>query len=193
MKLFEMEGFLRGKCVPGDMLVNETNAEYLIRKISGLEEQVKQLAAERDAVVAENVAMKSYRPQPQGAAMMEALDAFFEHEDVPEQGMMAAFEILRCKRPQTPATDAILASLRAEGVEWIEGNTPEQFGRYWVRYETEVGPRYCSAQWIEHNFCASSNTNIHKIWLADHSRSINSLKCVTHYTRLPQPIEGGAK
>lgn len=80
------------------------------------EAQVKQLAAERDAVVAENVAMKSYRPQPQGAAMMEALDAFFEHEDVPEQGKMAAFEILRCKRPQTPATDSILASLRAEAI-----------------------------------------------------------------------------
>lgn len=82
-----------------------------------LQAQVKQLAAERDAVVAENAALKGYRPQPQGAAMMEALDAFFEHEDVPEQGMMEAFEILHCKRPRTPVTDAYAASLRAEGVE----------------------------------------------------------------------------
>jgi hypothetical protein len=92
---------------------------------------------------------------------------------------------------QTPATDAYLAEVRAH--VWIEGNEPAEFGRYWVRYETDVGPQYCSAKWMEHNFCAGSDTNIHKIWLADHSRSINSLKGVTHYTILPEPIEGGAK
>lgn len=90
-----------------------------------------------------------------------------------------------------PATDAFLAEVRAQ--VWIEGNEPAEFGRYFVRYETDVGPQYCSAKWMEHNFCAGSDTNIHKIWLADHSRSINSLKGVTHYTMLPEPIEGGVK
>ena len=93
---------------------------------------------------------------------------------------------------QTPATDRIVAGIKADGVEWIEGNEPAEFGRYWVRYETDVGPQYCSAKWMEHNFCASSDTNIHKIWLADHSRSISSLKGVTHYTKLPASLEGGA-
>lgn len=37
MKLYEMEGFLRGKCIPGDLKVNETNAEYLVRKFSEAE------------------------------------------------------------------------------------------------------------------------------------------------------------
>ena len=69
------------------------------------------------AVVAENAGLKTYRPQPHGAAMMEALDAFFEHEDVPEQSMMASFEILCCKRPPTPATDAAIAKIQAQGVE----------------------------------------------------------------------------
>lgn len=86
------------------------------------------------------------------------------------------------------ATDRFLAEQRAQ--EWTEGSEPKEFGRYWVRYETDVGPQYCSAKWMEHNFCASSNTNIHKIWLADHSRSINSLKGVTHYTKLPSVLEG---
>ncbi|MBZ7205906.1 hypothetical protein FMK66_00210 [Klebsiella michiganensis] len=90
---------------------------------------------------------------------------------------------------ETPATDRIVAGINADGVEWIEGNEPSEFGRYWVRYETDTGPRYCSAQWMEYNFCVSSNTNIHKIWLADHSRSINSLKGVTHYTKLPAALE----
>ena len=93
--------------------------------------------------------------------------------------------------PETPSTDAFLAEVLEQ--IWIEGSEPAEFGRYWVRYETDVGPQYCSAKWMEHNFCAGSDTNIHKIWLADHSRSINSLKGVTHYTMLPEPIEGGAK
>lgn len=37
MNLFEMEGFLRGKCVPRDLKVNETDAEYLVRKFDTLE------------------------------------------------------------------------------------------------------------------------------------------------------------
>lgn len=92
---------------------------------------------------------------------------------------------------ETPSTDALLAEVRAQ--VWIEGNQPAEFGRYWVRYETDVGPQYCSAKWMEHNFCAGSATNIHKIWLADNSRSINSLRGVTHYTKLPDSLEGAAQ
>lgn len=98
----------------------------------------------------------------------------------------AALELL-CDT-ETPATDAFLAEVRAQ--VWTEGNEPSEFGRYWVRYETDVGPQYCSAQWMEYNFCAGSDANIHKIWLADHSRSINSLRGVTHYTKLPDSLEG---
>lgn len=94
-------------------------------------------------------------------------------------------------RVEIPATDAYLAEVRTQ--VWIEGNQPAEFGRYWVRYETDVGPQYCSAKWMEHNFCAGSDTNIHKIWLADHSRSINSLRGVTHYTKLPDSLEGAAQ
>ncbi|HHL7211471.1 TPA: hypothetical protein ACQ8W9_004728, partial [Enterobacter hormaechei subsp. xiangfangensis] len=46
MKLFEMEGFLRGKCLPGDMKVNETNAEYLVRKFAEADARCAALAAE---------------------------------------------------------------------------------------------------------------------------------------------------
>lgn len=34
MNVYEMEGFLRGKCLPGDLKVNESNAEYLVRKLN---------------------------------------------------------------------------------------------------------------------------------------------------------------
>ncbi|EPW6018386.1 hypothetical protein ACWNEB_000302 [Salmonella enterica subsp. enterica serovar Newport] len=45
MKLYEMEGFLRGKCIPGDLKVNETNAEYLVRKFIEAEERCAALTA----------------------------------------------------------------------------------------------------------------------------------------------------
>lgn len=46
MKLYEMEGFLRGKCLPGDLLVGESNAEYLVRKLN----EATAVKAERDAL-----------------------------------------------------------------------------------------------------------------------------------------------
>lgn len=88
---------------------------------------------------------------------------------------------------KTPVTDAFIAELQA--TKWTEGNEPTEFGRYWVRYNTDVGPQYCSAKWMRHNFCAGSDTNIHNIWLADHSRSLNPLRGVTHYTKLPDSLE----
>ncbi|MFW7509727.1 hNH endonuclease [Escherichia coli] len=41
MSLIEMDGFLKGKCIPGDLKVNETNAEYLVRKFGELESKLE--------------------------------------------------------------------------------------------------------------------------------------------------------
>mgnify|MGYP001049705312 FL=1 len=49
MKLFEMEGFLRGKCIPRDLMVNETNAEYLVRKLAEAEAKCAALLDELEA------------------------------------------------------------------------------------------------------------------------------------------------
>ncbi|EAY6005503.1 hypothetical protein IBH76_002402 [Salmonella enterica] len=144
-----MEGFLRGKCIPGDLKVNETNAEYLVRKFSEAEERCAELSArlsminglmeaaeqanklaqeatetlvqERNALAAENAALKYQEPTL--AAMMSCLDAFYADEDVPERAMMAAYNILR-KSISTPDTDAFLAEVRAHGVEMFS----EKFG-----------------------------------------------------------------
>ena len=37
MSLIEMDVFLKGKCIPRDLKVNETNAEYLVRKFAEAE------------------------------------------------------------------------------------------------------------------------------------------------------------
>lgn len=130
MKLYEMEGFLRGKCIPGDLKVNETNAEYLVRKFSEADDRCASLSAklrmindlteaaeqanklaqeatetlvqERNALAEENTGLKSALNdilQPDAAVLernhrVRALDAM-----------------------ETPATDAFLAEVRAQGVE----------------------------------------------------------------------------
>lgn len=53
MTLIEMDGFLKGKCIPRDLKVNETNTEYLVRKFAELEAKCAALAAE-------NAGMKDY-------------------------------------------------------------------------------------------------------------------------------------
>lgn len=100
---------LRESCAPGWAYRTWQAA------IASMQSERDHLAAQLADVVAENAELRKYRPRPNGAAMMEALDAFYEyHEDVPERGMMAAFEILCCKRPQTPATDRFIAEQRAQ-------------------------------------------------------------------------------
>ncbi|HAV7560602.1 TPA: hypothetical protein JK722_003854 [Escherichia coli] len=112
MSLIEMDGFLKGKCIPRDLKVNETNAEYLVRKFAEAEAKCAALAAE-------NARLKSAHPQPFGPEMMKALDTYEKYQDeVPETGMLNAFFILRDSiRVDTPATDAFLAEVRAQGVD----------------------------------------------------------------------------
>ncbi|MDF3736977.1 hNH endonuclease, partial [Enterobacter hormaechei] len=60
MNLIEMEGFLRGKCLPGDIKTGESNAEYLVRKFSELHEQLSESQREfrsADATI-ENLQMQ---------------------------------------------------------------------------------------------------------------------------------------
>ncbi len=133
MTLIEMDGFLKGECIPRDLKVNETNAEYLVRKFGELESKLEtalrecrsagitidNLEAKCAALAAENARLKSAHPQPFGPEMMKALDAYEKYQDeVPETGMLNAFFILRdsiCV--ETPATDALLAEVRAQGVD----------------------------------------------------------------------------
>lgn len=133
MTLIEMDGFLKGKCIPSDLKVNETNAEYLVRKFGELESKLEtalrecrsagitidNLEAKCAALAAENARLKAAHPQPFGHEMMKALDAYEKHQDeVPETGMLNAFFILRDSiRVDTPATDAFLTEVRAQGVD----------------------------------------------------------------------------
>ncbi|HDS4250703.1 TPA: hypothetical protein QH591_000837 [Enterobacter hormaechei subsp. steigerwaltii] len=103
MKLFEMEGFLRGKCLPGDMKVNETNAEYLVRKFAEADAKIAALAAE-------NAGLKSAIEKHADSYIMCGYcrtERDGKNDDV--------CEVL----DSTPATDAFLAEVRAAAVDEV--------------------------------------------------------------------------
>ncbi|EPG3034715.1 hypothetical protein [Citrobacter freundii] len=166
-----------------DMAVQLANAESKCRELAGENEKQN---THSEALAVDNAALREVVERMVNQFAMSGISPEEKSINPAKSLMFDAKSALFM-----PATDAFLAEVRAQ--VWIEGSEPEEFGRYWVRYETDVGPQYCSAKWMEHNFCAGSNTNIHKIWLADHSRSINSLRGVTHYTKLPDSLEGAAQ
>ena len=88
MSLIEMDGFLKGKCIPSDLKVNETNAEYLVRKFAEAEAKCAALAAE-------NAALKQSEKEFNNFCRQE----YYGWED---------------NFTETPATDAFLAEIRAE-------------------------------------------------------------------------------
>lgn len=96
MKLIEMDGFLKGKCIPSDLKVNEANAEYLVRKFGELESKLETALREcrSSGITIDNLEAKCY-----------ALDA--------ENAWMKEYLVVEV----TPATDAFLAEVRAQGVE----------------------------------------------------------------------------
>lgn len=131
MNVYEMEGFLRGKCLPGDLKVNESNAEYLVRKLRA----VSELQGEVTALVATLGKSREVSGCPEGidlqdwvkklaaenVGMKEALwwlyevvssDCVFIPDEKYSSVTNAAHVLL-----ETPATDRIVAEAEARGVE----------------------------------------------------------------------------
>ncbi|WP_097444667.1 ead/Ea22-like family protein [Escherichia coli] len=136
MSLIEMDGFLKGKCIPRDLKVNETNAEYLVRKFAEAEakisalsedhqkaiESIKQadaavkLAHEKfSALAAENAGIKSAIPESRD--IEDDNDNMDDVSLAEDFGFNHAIERMRRQIPETPTTDAFLAEVRAQGVD----------------------------------------------------------------------------
>ncbi|HAV2418739.1 hypothetical protein [Escherichia coli] len=112
MSLIEMDGFLKGKCIPRDLKVNETNAEYLVRKFAEAEAKCAALAAE-------NAGLKS-GDMDEINVINRGGQAYCVKDGVQVNPMYArGWNDYRAKSLQsdTPATDAFLAEVRAQGVD----------------------------------------------------------------------------
>ncbi|HFU3348973.1 TPA: hypothetical protein ACGQFO_001045 [Escherichia coli] len=117
MTLIEMDGFLKGKCIPRDLKVNETNTEYLVRKFAELEAKCAALAAENAGL--KSGAMDEIKVINRGG------QAYCVKDGVQVNPMYArGWNDYRAKSLQsdTPATDAFLAEVRAQGVEMYADN-----------------------------------------------------------------------
>lgn len=121
-----MESNIKGLVAAGHEMASELKAECgavdmrsVAKLISDLATQLEVQLVRANALAAENAGLKAAHPQPFGHEMMKALDAYEKHQDeVPETGMLNAFFILRDSiRVDTPATDAFLAEVLAQGVE----------------------------------------------------------------------------
>ncbi|MGA3718202.1 hypothetical protein ACPBYT_10070 [Escherichia coli] len=99
MSLIEMDGFLKGKCIPSDLKVDETNAEYLVRKFAEAEAKCAALAAELSAIEAIH----------NDAVFIT--DAHYDQCHPEVQKIIGALAVL-----QIPAYQDFLAEVRAQGL-----------------------------------------------------------------------------
>lgn len=120
MSLIEMDGFLKGKCIPRDLKVNETNAEYLVRKFSEAEAKCAALAAE-------NAGLKAAFDKPQAYLSWHAIPPTWEdplpcgeyldvHDDAGHKNSDGTdcWPVYAKPEIETPATDAFLAEVKTE-------------------------------------------------------------------------------
>ncbi|HHN9945799.1 TPA: hypothetical protein ACP7T4_002072 [Escherichia coli] len=112
MSLIEMDGFLKGKCIPCDLKVNETNAEYLVRKFGELESKLETALREcRSAgITIDNLEAKCAKMAAENTSLKQSEKEFndFCREE---------FSEWEDDVTETPATDAFLAEVRAQGVD----------------------------------------------------------------------------
>ncbi|MFL9116200.1 hypothetical protein [Escherichia coli] len=106
MTLIEMDGFLKGKCIPCDLKVNETNAEYLVRKFAEAEAKCAALAVENELA----------RKAVQAFCDVVGDNTEVIAEVVGRDGVLVILEAMKATG-NMPATDAFLAEVRAQGVE----------------------------------------------------------------------------
>ena len=107
--LKEMNGLLNGKCLPSDLIVGETLAEYLVRKFSELEQRLieSERYGRQTDITIDNLEMKLAQMAAENAGLKAANAEGCKWDG--EQWVGISIE--------TPATDAFLAEVRAQGVE----------------------------------------------------------------------------
>ncbi|EHO8316445.1 eae-like domain protein [Escherichia coli] len=106
MSLIEMDVFLKGKSIPRDLKVNETNAEYLVRKFAEAEAKCAALAAENELA----------RKAVQAFCDVVGDNTEVICEAVGRDGVLVILDAMKATG-NMPATDAFLAEVRAQGVD----------------------------------------------------------------------------
>ncbi|EEC7208249.1 TPA: hypothetical protein PPG56_004927 [Escherichia coli] len=141
MSLIEMDGFLKGKCIPRDLKVNETNAEYLVRKFGELESKLETALREcRSAgITIDNLEAKCAALAAENAGLKHAMAVTLEHVSVTDAGQAGVAAMIindALHHSETPATDAFLAEIRAaarnEGINYTASRLAAAFNHGFI-------------------------------------------------------------
>ncbi|HBN7523225.1 TPA: ead/Ea22-like family protein [Escherichia coli] len=134
MTLIEMDGFLKGKCIPRDLKVNETNTEYLVRKFAEAEAKISALSEDQQKAIEsikqadsavklahEKFSVLAAENELARKAVQEFCDVVGDStevicEEIGRDGVLVILEAMKATG-NMPATDAFLAEVRAQGVE----------------------------------------------------------------------------
>ncbi|WP_429868927.1 hypothetical protein [Escherichia coli] len=164
MSLIEMDGFLKGKCFPRDLKVNETNAEYLVRKfaeaeakISALsEDQQKAIESIKQADSAVKLAHEKFSALAAENAKLKKFckDAAFDADYEAELGMERGGFSDALNEIKTPATDAFLAEVRAQGVELFAESQKEYVRKNRNELDSMTRAAYCGSAVDAERFAA---------------------------------------
>lgn len=126
MSLIEMDGFLKGKCIPRDLKVNETNAEYLVRKFAEAEAKISALTEDHqkaiESIKQADAAVKLAHEKfsalaAENAGLKHAMAVTLEHVSVTDAGQAGVAAMIindALHHSETPATDAFLAEVKTE-------------------------------------------------------------------------------
>ncbi|HGB6226426.1 TPA: hypothetical protein ACIVXL_000572 [Salmonella enterica subsp. houtenae serovar 1,40:z4,z23:-] len=126
LSLIEMDGFLKGKCIPRDLKVNETNAEYLVRKFGEFESKLEtalrevrsagitidNLEAKCAALAAEDVAVKQ---KIDNIAVWPGIEFYSSSWEFNNNDGNTALEFM-CD-VEIPTTKDFINEIRAQGVD----------------------------------------------------------------------------
>ncbi|EHB8039784.1 hNH endonuclease, partial [Escherichia coli] len=126
-----MDGFLKGKCIPRDLKVNETNAEYLVRKFGELESKLEtalrecrsagitidNLEAKCAALAAESAGLKAICDDRRRFIMNGVQMGYIKVPAAETDPDLETIRIAISPQKPIPATDAFLSEVRAQGVD----------------------------------------------------------------------------
>lgn len=147
LTLKEMNGLLNGKCLPSDLIVGETLAEYLVRKFSDLEQKLAVSQREfraADATIenlaAENAGLKAVCEDRRTFIMNGVQLGYIQVPTVETDPALETIRVAVSPQEPTPATDVFLAEVRASALDEFARAQDEQAKKY---YEMSPG---CSAQ-----------------------------------------------
>lgn len=128
LTLKEMNGLLNGKCLPSDLIVGETLAEYLVRKFAELDQKladsqrefraadatIENLQMQVEKLAAENAGLKAICDDRRAFIMNGVQLGYIQVPTVETDPALETIRVAVSPQEPTPATESVLAEVRSQ-------------------------------------------------------------------------------